>query len=191
MVFWSFGLLVVWSFGLLIFWNFGLLAFGLLVLWIFVLWVFWSLFFWSLVFWSFGRLVFWPFVFYGLLAFDLLVFWSYGLLSLCRFVRLRHAGEHFPSVLAFEGAAEAITQRLYEDARQELGSRLDDSHVFFFISVPNQERDSHTQSPEQNGWRRKPLRYTVHKGEVSDLVGAGLQQLALQYPHAAARTAFV
>ena len=63
--------------------------------------------------------------------------------------------------------------------------------MFFFISVPNQERDSHTQSPEQNGWRRKPLRYTVHKGEVSDLVGAGLQQLALQYPHAAARTAFV
>ena len=60
--------------------------------------------------------------------------------------RLRHAGEHFPSVLAFEGAAEAITQRLYEDARQELGSRLDDSHVFFHLGPESGARQSYSIS---------------------------------------------
>ena len=52
---------------------------------------------------------------------------------------------HYLSILTFEGATEAVTPRLYEDARQELGSRLNDS-----------ERDRHTQSPEQNDFASLP-----------------------------------
>ena len=59
---------------------------------------------------------------------------------------------HYLSILTFESATEAITPRLYEDARQELGSRLNDS-----------EQDSHTQSPGQNEFASLPRQQVFEK----------------------------